>query len=144
MHGPGRNTPRATFTRRVPVDRPGPAPDEASGAGQLRAIVRSDEVEVSTTPPPRDRSCGPAGSSDVLVTPDRAAEAHVRDWTRAFSASLAPWTTGAVYVNAIGGDVTEARKAAAYGGPAKLARLRRLKRTWDPGNLFRRNHNVAP
>jgi hypothetical protein len=25
-----------------------------------------------------------------------------------------------------------------------LRRLRELKRTWDPGNLFGRNHNVAP
>jgi hypothetical protein len=28
--------------------------------------------------------------------------------------------------------------------PATLARLRELKRTWDPDNLFSRNHNVAP
>ena len=47
-------------------------------------------------------------------------------------------------MNAIGGDVTEARKLAAFGGAEKLERLRALKRTWDPGNLFRRNHNVAP
>ena len=67
-----------------------------------------------------------------------------RDWTRGFSATLAPWTTGAVYVNAIGGDVTDARKAAAYGGPAKLERLRELKRAWDPENLFHLNANVAP
>jgi hypothetical protein len=25
-----------------------------------------------------------------------------------------------------------------------LWRLREIKRTWDPGNLFGRNHNVAP
>ena len=67
-----------------------------------------------------------------------------RDWTRGFSETLAPWTTGAVYVNAIGGDVTDARKAAAYGGPAKLERLRELKRAWDPENLFHLNANVAP
>ena len=47
---------------------------------------------------------------------DPAEDAIHRDWTRAFSATLAPWTTGAVYVNAIGGDVTEARKLAAFGG----------------------------
>jgi FAD/FMN-containing dehydrogenase len=69
-------------------------------------------------------------------------EAH-RDWTRDFAASLAPWTTGAVYVNAIGGDVTEARKAAAF-GPEKLEQLRKLKRTWDPENLFHLNHNIEP
>lgn len=75
---------------------------------------------------------------------DPAEDAIHREWTRDFSASLAPWTTGAVYVNAIGGDVTEARKLAAYGGPSKYERLRELKRTWDPENLFHLNHNVAP
>jgi FAD/FMN-containing dehydrogenase len=75
---------------------------------------------------------------------DPAEDAIHRDWTRSFSASLGPWTTGAVYVNAIGGDVTEARKLAAYGGPAKYDRLRELKRTWDPENLFHLNPNVTP
>ena len=28
--------------------------------------------------------------------------------------------------------------------PAKLERLRELKRAWDPGNLFRLNHNIEP
>jgi FAD/FMN-containing dehydrogenase len=67
-----------------------------------------------------------------------------RDWTRAVSGSLDPWKTGSVYVNAIGGDVTEARKTAAYGGAEKLERLRSLKRTWDPDNLFSLNPNIAP
>jgi hypothetical protein len=40
--------------------------------------------------------------------------------------------------------VTDARKAAAYGGPAKRERLRELKRAWDPENLFHLNANVAP
>ncbi len=75
---------------------------------------------------------------------DPAEDGVHRDWTRGFSASLAPWTTGAVYVNAIGGDVTEERTLAAFGGPAKLERLRALKRTWDPENLFHLNHNVVP
>jgi FAD/FMN-containing dehydrogenase len=28
--------------------------------------------------------------------------------------------------------------------PATLQRLRKLKTAWDPGNLFRRNHNISP
>jgi hypothetical protein len=60
---------------------------------------------------------------------DPAEDAIHRDWTRGFSASLAPWTTGSVYVNAIGGDVTEVRKLAAFGGSSKYERLRELKRT---------------
>jgi FAD/FMN-containing dehydrogenase len=75
---------------------------------------------------------------------DSAEDAVHRDWTRGFAGSLAPWTTGAVYVNAIGGDVTEARKVEAYGGPLKYERLKELKRSWDPDNLFHRNHNIAP
>jgi FAD/FMN-containing dehydrogenase len=75
---------------------------------------------------------------------DPAEDEIHRDWTRSFSASLARWTTGAVYVNAIGGDLTEARKLAAYGGPSKVERLRELKRAWDPENLFHLNHNIAP
>ena len=74
---------------------------------------------------------------------DAAEDELHRDWTRAVSASLAPWTTGGVYVNAIG-EPDEARKVAAYGGVEKLERLRALKREWDPGNLFRLNHNIAP
>ena len=88
------------------------------------------------------RRRGRCGSRASGPTPPRTT-LH-RDWTRGFSATLAPWTTGAVYVNAIGGDVTDARKAAAYGGPAKLERLRELKRAWDPENLFHLNANVAP
>jgi FAD/FMN-containing dehydrogenase len=74
---------------------------------------------------------------------DAAEDELHRDWTRAVSASLAPWTTGGVYVNAIG-EPDETRKVAAYGGMEKLERLRALKREWDPGNLFRLNHNIAP
>jgi hypothetical protein len=29
-------------------------------------------------------------------------------------------------------------------GDAKLERLRALKRSWDPTNVFHLNHNIAP
>lgn len=45
------------------------------------------------------------------------------------------------YVNEVPADVTD--PAAIYGA-AKADRLRALKRTWDPDNVFRLNHNVAP
>ncbi len=46
------------------------------------------------------------------------------------------------YINELsdaGPDVTQA----SY-GDAKLERLRALKRAWDPANVFRLNHNIAP
>lgn len=67
-----------------------------------------------------------------------------RAWVRETSQSVAHRTTGGVYVNALGNDVTTARRAAAYGGERRLARLRELKRVWDPGNLFRLNANIEP
>ena len=45
------------------------------------------------------------------------------------------------YVNEVPADVTD--PAAIY-GPAKAERLRALKRIWDPENVFRLNHNIAP
>jgi FAD/FMN-containing dehydrogenase len=47
-----------------------------------------------------------------------------------------------VYVNYLGGDSAE-RLAEAY-PPATLARLREVKRAYDPDNVFRVNHNIAP
>jgi FAD/FMN-containing dehydrogenase len=45
------------------------------------------------------------------------------------------------YVNEVPVDVTD--PAAIYGA-AKAERLRALKRTWDPDNVFRLNKNIAP
>ncbi len=62
-------------------------------------------------------------------------------WGRAFHDAMAPHATGGVYVNLLAEDEDD-RVAAAYG--PNLARLGRLKGQWDPENLFRSNHNIAP
>jgi FAD/FMN-containing dehydrogenase len=57
---------------------------------------------------------------------------------RGFSALLAPWSTGAQYVNyASESDGEE-------DGSERLMRLREVKRQYDPDNLFRFNHNISP
>ena len=61
---------------------------------------------------------------------------------REFAAALAPFATGGVYVNFLG-DEGNARIRAAY-GDAKYERLARLKRRFDPENLFRLNQNIPP
>ncbi|HXL94932.1 MAG TPA: BBE domain-containing protein [Streptosporangiaceae bacterium] len=41
------------------------------------------------------------------------------------------------------GSATDADIAAAY-PPATYQRLTAIKRRYDPGNVFRRNHNIRP
>jgi FAD/FMN-containing dehydrogenase len=62
--------------------------------------------------------------------------------TREFWEATRPFSTDAVYVNNLGEEGTE-RVAAAY-APDRLERLIALKNAYDPTNLFRLNHNIAP
>jgi hypothetical protein len=60
---------------------------------------------------------------------------------RRYGAALAPFASG-MYVNAMS-DEGATGVARAY--PAhKLARLRELKRAYDPGNVFHLNQNIEP
>jgi hypothetical protein len=61
-------------------------------------------------------------------------------WAREFFDKTAPFATGGVYVNFI--SEGEERVRAAYG--PNYDRLARLKRRYDPTNLFSVNQNVAP
>ena len=60
-------------------------------------------------------------------------------WARDFFRDATPFATGGVYVNFLTADETH-RVRAAY-GPA-YDRLVAVKRTYDPGNLFRSNQNI--
>ncbi len=62
--------------------------------------------------------------------------------TRAVAAALRPWTTGRSYLNYLA-DQRPARVSAAY-GPTTYARLREIKRRWDPQNVFSHNQNIPP
>ncbi len=72
---------------------------------------------------------------------DAADDAAEIDWTRRSFAALEPHLTGGKYVNFMGDD-ERSDSDGAYG--ATLRRLRQLKRIYDPGNVFRRNQNIAP
>lgn len=67
--------------------------------------------------------------------------AHM-DWVRAFWSALEPWGCGQ-YVNFLADDAGPEGLEAAY-GRERLRRLAAVKRDWDPDNLFRANHNIAP
>ena len=61
-------------------------------------------------------------------------------WARTFFDATAPFSTGGVYVNFV--SEGEERVGAAYG--SNLERLAKLKKRYDPDNVFRVNQNVAP
>jgi FAD/FMN-containing dehydrogenase len=63
-------------------------------------------------------------------------------WTREVWRDLRRFSTGGTYVNFLNEDDGADRVQAAYGG--QLDRLAELKSRWDPENLFRANHNIAP
>jgi FAD/FMN-containing dehydrogenase len=54
---------------------------------------------------------------------------------------MAPYASGGAYVNLLGGDEKDGPRSA-YG--SNLARLAEIKRKYDPENLLRMNHNIAP
>jgi FAD/FMN-containing dehydrogenase len=64
-----------------------------------------------------------------------------RAWVRSTWEQLRPFSTGGNYVNFQTADDDAARIAAAYG--ANLRRLREIKATHDPDNLFRMNRNIT-
>jgi FAD/FMN-containing dehydrogenase len=63
-------------------------------------------------------------------------------WVRAVWARLEPHLLGSVYVNHITADDQPEKVRASFG--ENHARLRRIKKAYDPGNLFRVNSNIAP
>lgn len=62
-------------------------------------------------------------------------------WSRDLFNAAAPFASGGVYVNFMTADEGD-RVRAAFG--PNYARLAEVKRTYDPGNVFRLNHNIAP
>jgi FAD/FMN-containing dehydrogenase len=74
------------------------------------------------------------------ATPDQGD--YEMDWVRRFSEAVAPDSTGSTYLNFEPGTTTSDVQAGF--GEGKYERLVALKDEWDPTNLFRSNHNIAP
>ncbi len=64
------------------------------------------------------------------------------EWARACWRDMREFSTGGTYVNFLTEDEGDDRTRAAYG--ANHERLVKLKRDWDPTNLFSANKNIAP
>ena len=77
----------------------------------------------------------------LAIYPDLADQARVRAWNADFATAIRGDSTG-MYVNFLADEGPEAVRAAYPDGTYE--RLAELKRRYDPDNLFRLNHNVAP
>lgn len=74
--------------------------------------------------------------------PDPTLDAANIAYTKGVSGAMKPWSTGRVYLNYIG-DEGSGRIAKAF-EPDRYSRLRRVKKDWDPENMFRHNQNIPP
>jgi len=82
--------------------------------------------------------------SALGIWSDAVDDARVVAWARAYAAALEPLSvTGGGYLNYGATDEPLARVEAAFGSE-KFARLREIKRRYDPGNVLRFNHNIPP
>jgi FAD/FMN-containing dehydrogenase len=127
--------------------------------GLFDAVVRYAENLPS---PQCEIFFGAIGGATARPAPDAAAYAH-RDaqfvmnvhgrwesaaddarcigWAREFFEASTPFASRGVYVNFLTADESD-RVSAAYGG--NYDRLAKVKRRYDPENLFRTNQNIRP
>lgn len=76
---------------------------------------------------------------------DPAEDEARTEFVRAVARDMGPFATGGTYVNFMGRpEADRAEAALSVYGAEKLARLRALKRRYDPDNVLRLNHNIPP
>jgi hypothetical protein len=104
---------------------------------------------------PTDGAAHDVGSSDTAwsyreaqwgavfagVDPDPANVPSIRNWSIDYHEALHPYSAGGAYVNMMM-DEGEERVRASYRD--NYDRLARVKRAYDPDNLFRVNQNIRP
>ncbi|MFJ7246792.1 FAD-binding oxidoreductase [Kitasatospora sp. NPDC098652] len=120
----------------------------AAGTGSAAPPMSTVEIRhwsgAMATPGP---DAGPVGHRDVpfsvittAMIPAPAMAAPVRDWADGLHARLAPFATGGTFLNFL----TDGSKTRTAYTEANWSRLQEAKRTWDPENFFRVNHNIPP
>jgi len=114
---------------------PGDGSISVTALGGAISRVPDDAMAFSGRTAPFDVSPDSAWSDPTL---DDANYAWVREAMAIVETDLLPGR----YINELSDEGPEVTRAS-Y-GDAKLGRLRSLKRAWDPTNVFRLNHNIAP
>jgi FAD/FMN-containing dehydrogenase len=77
----------------------------------------------------------------VGVDPDPAKKEEISAWAKEYWSALHPYSAGGAYINFMM-DEGEERIRATYGKNYK--RLAKIKKRYDPANLFRVNQNIRP
>ena len=155
--GPDRARPRARLGQPLVHQEPLRERRPARGArragrarraaGRPRRRSRSRRRAARSPGSPRTRWPSPAeprGSTSAPTRPGatrRRTSATARGSARRWRSS-SPTRSRAVRQRELA--TRDRPRRAAFYGDAKLARLAPLKRAWDPDNVFRLNHNVAP
>jgi FAD/FMN-containing dehydrogenase len=78
---------------------------------------------------------------DAIAANGAESAQHIQ-WVRSLWDKIEPQLQGSAYVNHLSQDDKPEKIRASYG--SNYARLREIKRTYDPNNLFRLNANIAP
>ncbi|MEW2318587.1 FAD-binding oxidoreductase [Streptomyces bauhiniae] len=73
---------------------------------------------------------------------DPADDERAVAWVREVRSGVAPWATGDVPLGLIGDEGAERVRAGL--GVGNMLRLEKVKRAYDPDNVFRFNHNIRP
>ena len=66
----------------------------------------------------------------------------LKTWARKYWEAVHPFDLGGAYPNFMMDDEGDTRLKATYGN--NYERLAQVKKKYDPGNLFRVNHNIRP
>jgi hypothetical protein len=77
----------------------------------------------------------------VGVDPDPANKEKISTWAREYWSALHPYSAGGAYINFMMEEGAD-RIRATYG--KNYDRLAKIKKRYDPGNLFRVNQNIKP
>ena len=115
----------------------GPAGGSFSITAQGGAIARVEEDATAFAGRTARFDLSADATWQEIADDDAASE-----WVRRAMSFVEPDAIEGRYANE-NADAGPAETRAIY-GDAKVARLAALKRTWDPDNVFRLNHNVAP
>jgi FAD/FMN-containing dehydrogenase len=113
--------------------------------GPLTAVYLGALGGAAGRVPPAATAYPHRGGTDALhIFPgwmDPSEDEAIMEWARGLYGRLREFGTEGVYVNMLAED-EENRLPHAY--EENLSRLAALKRTWDPDNFFRANHNIRP